>query len=1029
MPVTRNSRRWHGPSMSAIAVALTTLTAAPAFAQQAGSDPGKEDTIIITGIRGALDRAMDEKRYADGIVDAISAEDIGKYPDTNLAESIQRIPGVSINRVNGEGSEVTVRGFGPGFNLVTLNGRVMPTANIAVVGSDNDFAGGGSRNFDFSNLASDGVSGLEVFKTGQADRQSGGIGAVLNIKTLRPLSRDGFTASLTAKALNTQNVTDGDDVTPEISGAMSWSNDANTLGLSIFGQYQERASSTRGATQNAWNLEYADQFFAPGSGRVRYAPDDTLLTEVTNRPADTDLVTYPNDSRYFLANSQSKRSNIQATGQFKPMESLLFTLDALYAEQEATEKRAEQTNWFNRPFDEVTFVRGESGIYSAVYLQENLSGVKDMGFEQQLRSTKDTLTSIGLNADWKINDQFNVNFDLHTAEGKAEPNNPNGSTSTLMSLGAPVISAHSVDFRSGIPIQSFTINDALRGNGNGRLDAGDLGSQVARTATNSQSNKINEFRADATYALNDASSFHFGIDLINSKMETTTGSTYQALGDWGISNPGDVAAYAPGAITTYDLGSMFQSFDVGDAGVAFRGDALALYNALAAGYGATIPTASLTSNTIEENVRAAYAKFRMEGELVGLPTKVVAGLRYEETDVDASAVQSIPTAIRWTADNDFTTDYGAGLSSIASKSNYNNWLPSLDVSVDLTESIIARASFSKTIARAAYGDLYATTTINTPPRPTLNGTNPTASRGNSGLLPLESSNFDFSLEWYYDESSFVSAGFYNKDVANFVGKGQVTQTQFGLRDPTSGAAGSRSGTAATALAGISQSTTDVNLFTMTALLIKNNNDVAAATSEFQANLTGGNLNQAFVDQILAAYDITADANDPLFQFETSLPINNKNANLHGFEVALQHFFGDTGFGVAASYTSVLGDVKFDNSAPPGTSQFPLLGLSDTYNVTLIYDKGPLSGRLGYNWRDEYISSASRDGAAGNPTYVEEFGQLDLSVNYEITPEFLVSFEGLNLTGETTRHHGRDDVNLYFAQELDTRYQVALRYKY
>ncbi len=1029
MPEFYKSNRRNGVSLSVLAIAISAMTATPAFAQEPPADAGKGEVIIVTGIRGALERSMDEKRYADGILDSISAEDIGKYPDTNLAESIQRITGVSINRVNGEGSEVTVRGFGPGFNLVTLNSRVMPTANIAVVGSDNDFAGGGSRNFDFANLASDGVTGLEVYKTGQADRQSGGIGAVLNIKTLRPLDRDGFTASLTAKALHSENVVDNDEITPELSGAMSWSNDDSSIGFSVFGQYQERSSSTRGATQNSWNLEYADQFFAPGSGRVRYGTGGNLLTQVTNRPAATDLVTYPNDSRYFLANSLSKRSNIQATAQFRPLETLLFTVDALYAEQEASETRAEQTNWFNRPFDQVVFAQGESGIYSAVYLQENLSGVKDMGFEQQLRGTKDTLTSIGVNAEWQISDQFRLNVDAHSSEGQADPNNPNGSTSTLMSIGAPVIAAHSVDFRSGIPIQTFTINDALRGNANGRLDVGDLGSQVARTATNSQSNKINEFRADATYEVDNMSSFHFGVDLINSKMETTTGSTYQALGDWGISRPGDIAQYAPNAITTYDLGSMFQTFGVGNAGVAFRGNALDIYEALAKGYGATIPTPSTTSNTIEENIRALYAKFRMEGEIVGLSTNVVAGLRYEETDVEASAVQSIPTAIRWTADNDFTTDFGTGLATVNSESSYRNWLPSLDVSVDLTDDIVARASVSKTIARAAYGNLYATTTVNNPPRPTINGTNPTASRGNAALLPLESSNFDFSVEWYYNDSSFISAGFYNKDVANFVGTGQETQTQFGLRDPTSGAAGSRSGTAAAALAQISQATTDVNLFTMTALLIRNNNNVAAATSEYQANLTGGNLNQAFVDQILAAYDITANSSDPLFQFETSLPINNKTANLHGFEIGLQHFFGDTGFGVAASYTSVLGDVKFDNSAPPGTSQFPLLGLSDTYNVTLIYDNGALSGRLGYNWRDEYISSASRDGAAGNPTYVEAFGQLDLSVNYEITPNFLVSFEGLNLTGETTRHHGRDDVNLYFAQELDTRYQVAARYKY
>ncbi|OYW85789.1 MAG: TonB-dependent receptor, partial [Hyphomonas sp. 32-62-5] len=362
--------------------------------------------------------------------------------------------------------------------------------------------------------------------------------------------------------------------------------------------------------------------------------------------------------------------------------------------------------------------------------------------------------------------------------------------------------------------------------------------------------------------------------------------------------------------------------------------------------------------------------------------------------------------------------------------SYHNWLPNLDVSVNVRDDIVARASFSKTIARPSFGNMYATTTVNGPPRPTLNGVNPTATSGNPALLPLESSNVDFSVEWYYGPSNYASIGFYNKDIANFVGQGSVEQSLFGLRDPSSGQAGSRSGTAATALAAIGQGTTDVNLFTMTALLIKNNGSASAASAEYQANMTGGNLNQAFVDQILAQYDITADANDPLHTFVTSIPINDKTANLYGFEMAFQHFFGDTGFGVSGSLTTVDGDVEFDNSqADTDTVQFPLLGLSDTYNVTLIYDKGPLSGRLSYNWRDEYISGANRDGTAHNPTYVEAFGVVDVSVNYQVTPAIQVTFEGLNLTKEHIRQHGRDSVNIYYAQELDTRYQVGLRYKF
>ncbi|WP_140984579.1 TonB-dependent receptor domain-containing protein, partial [Asticcacaulis tiandongensis] len=158
-------------------------------------------------------------------------------------------------------------------------------------------------------------------------------------------------------------------------------------------------------------------------------------------------------------------------------------------------------------------------------------------------------------------------------------------------------------------------------------------------------------------------------------------------------------------------------------------------------------------------------------------------------------------------------------------------------------------------------------------------------------------------------------------------------------------------------------------------------------------------------------------------------INNESANIHGMELAFQHFFGSTGFGVSGSLTTVRGDVAIDRSAPPGVDQFALLGLSDTYNVTLIYDKGPLSGRLSYNWRDEFLSATNRDGNAGNPVFTEAFGVVDVSVNYEITPSILLTFEGLNLTNEHLRTFGRDKSNLYFAQELDTRYQLGVRFKF
>ena len=150
----------------------------------------------------------------------------------------------------------------------------------------------------------------------------------------------------------------------------------------------------------------------------------------------------------------------------------------------------------------------------------------------------------------------------------------------------------------------------------------------------------------------------------------------------------------------------------------------------------------------------------------------------------------------------------------------------------------------------------------------------------------------------------------------------------------------------------------MNLFTYTALLIQNGGNVAAADAQFKAQRTGpnGSLNQAFVDQILAARRHHRPT--PPIRCSTSRssqPINNRDANIYGFEFAGQYFFGDTGFGVAASYTMVNGDVDIDIGADPSIDQFALLGLSDSANVTLIYDKNGISARLAYNWRDKFLT--------------------------------------------------------------------------
>ena len=165
-------------SRLAVSVALLMGAAGqPVLAQEAddAAEPQVE-VIEVQGIRGSLLRAMDLKRSTPGVMDAISAEEMGKFPDSNLAESLMRIPGVTVSRNNGEGSQITVRGFGPEFNLITLNGRQMPGTGF-------------TRSYSLENLSAEGVKTLEVYKTSTVANPSGGLGATVNIVTTKPLAQ------------------------------------------------------------------------------------------------------------------------------------------------------------------------------------------------------------------------------------------------------------------------------------------------------------------------------------------------------------------------------------------------------------------------------------------------------------------------------------------------------------------------------------------------------------------------------------------------------------------------------------------------------------------------------------------------------------------------------------------------------------------------------------------------------------------------------------------------------------------------
>ncbi|RZF63471.1 TonB-dependent receptor [Sphingomonas populi] len=1055
---------------STIALAIGLMLPAGALAQTAPTGPGAEatnaqpaatdmastqaqasppsaataDDIVVTGIRASLERSISIKRNSTGIVDAISSEDIGKFPDTNLAESLQRVTGVSINRRNGEGAQVTVRGFGPDYNMVTLNGRQLAASDQTSVGGENDFTRSTGRSFDFSNLASEGVRTLEVYKTGRAAIPSGGIGAAINVVTRRPLDarESGFNGSIGGKVDYDTSADDcikcGSHATPNLSGLLSWSNPAQTFGVSLFGSYQVRHFSAMSASVNGWNISSLADLLSPSGSHV------SASTKVQNAPSDLNaLVARPDDARYHFAEDSNQRINLNGTLQFKPTDTLTLTADGLFAQNRASERRSDEANWFQAaPFDVIGFDKGYQGVYTATYLHETNGGQKDSGAEQQYRAQKNVLKDFGGNIKWDVTDHFTLTADGHIGSSDSTPDNPNGMSSTLASISIPTLNQHSWDYSgNGFPVQTVQFLDPPggKGNGNGILDVGDLGSQVGRQIATSLRQRIKEGRLDAGWDLGGGSRFDFGGDYRATDTRSQQTVYNQTLGDWGNSFPRDVQAIAPGQVNQFCLVCQFTHFDPkasGDDLVAFRTeDATKLYNALSsyyAAHGQPVAINGYSNDRIKEDIWAIYGQFTWKGEIAGHNASMVAGARYEHTTVNSSGITYAPADIRWQSDNDFTQDLifdTKYLQTTSGTGKYSNLLPSLDFQLEIKQNLIGRFSFSKTIARPTYNNLFTSASVTNPNDATFVGGQAGGSQGNPGLLPLSSDNFDVSLEWYFKPDSYISVGFFDKRVQNFIGTSVVKKSLYGLRDPTSGTGG-RSGTANTQLQSIGADVNDTNLFVYTALLDKYQGSTAAATQEFQQNYNVANrqLNLDYVNLVNNTYDVVANSNDPFFQFNVSQPTNNKSAEIYGVELAGQYFFGGTGIGVAAQYTLVRGNIAVDVAAPINADQFALVGLSDTANATLIYNKYGISARLSYNWRDKFLSAVNADGFH-SPRFTAPHSQVDFNVSYDITPHIAVSVEGINIFEDGLKVYGRSPNEIFFMQEGTARYLAGARFKF
>ena len=960
-----------------VSLAIGSMMGLPANAQTA--EDGIIEEIVVKGIRSSLRAAMDTKRDSMGVVDAITSEDIGKFPDTNLAESLQRITGVSIDRERGEGSRVTVRGFGPDFNLVTLNGRQMPTHS------------GFGRSFDFADLAAESVSGVEIYKTGQADVPTGGIGSTINIKTLRPLENRGLIANIGSKAVRDNSTVDGDDYTPEVSGIFSQTFFDNTVGVAVSASYQERHAGEASASNTSW-LE-RDGANIPDNGQQ------------TNRPAEGDIVALPQQIVYQLDEWERERINGQATLQWRPVPTVTATLDYTMADLELDHRYNNMSIWFSPTGQSASWSDGP--IVSPLLYTES-DNQPDMPMGAGIDASKNEIESIGFNLQWDATDRLSLELDYHESKAERSPNSRFGSSAviTVASFGRQ---SASVDYREDIPVTTTATNDPLSPD-----DMQITGSVFDNSWAEME---IEQARLKANWAFSELTSIDFGASLTQvdnfesgSNVQRNTWGQNQASAFGSIADlmvPASLEGVFDEISGGHRVTNNFFLFDMEE--VAERGEFL---QRLPVGDSFHLPTALTDGdcgtgfcadgdpgfgNQFEEESIAAYVQFNHGGTVYDQPYNLRAGMRYEETDVASSAESVDYVRINWASTNEFTAIEADALIPSGLKAKYEVWLPSIDFDVEIIDNLKFRFSYSETISRAGYGDLRGNLSVGSILRVVEGEHIADGTVGNPGLKPHESDNFDLSLEWYYGEASYVSVGYFNKSVKNFVTSAEQEDVVL-FPDLAHPALGPLYDQAIGAL-GATASNADIRDYIFTNFANEPGVDVAAQT------ISG------VVDRDGSAF----------FDVETKINSDDK-ADIDGFELTVQHEFGDTGFGFIANATFADGSAKFDDYSDD--PQFALPGLSDTRNVIAYFDKYGLQVRVAYNWRDSFFT-----GGVTQPSYTDEYEQWDVNASYEIREDLVVFVEGINITNETFFEYARSELQSNLVGLNGERYQIGFRFTY
>jgi len=745
---------------SCISCALSAI-AGQAYAQE-GTDAARNikeketEVIQVVGIRRSLSEAQDIKRSSSGIVDAISAEDIGKFPDTNIAESLQRIPGISIDRNGGEGQFVTVRGFGPSFNTVLVNGRRMASET-------------GGREFSFDLYPAELISGAEIYKSGVSSLQEGGIGATINLKTARPFSLADDTMLFNAKALYDDN---SGETTPQLFGLYSTSFNEGDTGVLFSASYQERNSQEDFTNTNGWlPTDIADVSLASG---------------VNANPGNVTTAFIPRETQTGRRIQSRERFNIQGVLQHNINDEMLLTVDGFYNKFEVESTATMLGSWFGTPTITNNVILAENGTV----MEQDISS--EVGILNRLEGRPTETMAIGFNLNWNPSDELTTVFDISYSSSEAKQGKGNGQA-VMGFTDDPDDPSDDFHFdntgNEAELIFTQSIIDRLLNKDSYRSHVAQFGDQAGDgTGGNSVESNVFELKVDNTYEPLDGGMLtyvKFGasysqeektVDVIRPSFDVfcqycffITDVPNELIQDFDTS--GLLDGVSPNTfrdIFTFDLGEYidWQSSSEGFAALdeyhnVTAGTSEAFFNEQEGGF---LGTRQPDSYAVTESIFAAYADILFEGEIADMPWKVNTGIRFVWTEDEATGSQQQLIGLSQTTATQYNPAFDtSGTGFITETNDYMKILPNISLTLNPTDNFVVRFAVSETMSRPELSDLAPRLSYSDMRPGSLN-----AIAGNVNLQPYTSTNLDLSLEYYWGELNFVSMAVFSKDVQNFI---------------------------------------------------------------------------------------------------------------------------------------------------------------------------------------------------------------------------------------------------------------------